>query len=153
MRTLRALRQSAPVLLVPGEREPMIITIDDDTRIEAIDGLNFKVKRRTITRDINPKTGKPTKNAGEVQWVTDGYYGSLTGAALKVLQAKFASGDRELDVRRLIVELRESSERIAKACNLVPDQFKTRVLPDDLPELQALIARATDEESKRRKSV
>lgn len=155
MRTLRAGKQAAPVELVPGGRDgsTMIITIDDDTRIDATDGLSFTLMRRTVVNDINPTTGKPTKHAGAVRWTVEGYHGSLTSAALSALQRRFMTGDREVDVRALIAELRAASERIAKACQRVPENLKSRVLPDDLPALQRLIARATDEETKRRKSV
>jgi hypothetical protein len=120
----------------------MIIAIDERTRINATDGLNFVLQQRKEVGETNPVTGEATKNAGTIRWESLGYHGSLLQAALSTLQKRLVNGDREVMIRELILELRDSSKRIADACRVAPDTMKARVLPEDVDALEALIAKA-----------
>lgn len=147
MRTLRVQAAAPPAPPAPIETkkdDDMIIVVDERTRINATDGLNFVVQRRMEVGDSNPITGEATKNAGRIRWDTLGYHGSLLQAALATLQKRICNGDREVTLRELIVELRESSKRIADACRVAPESLKSRVLPEDVDALEALITKAAE---------
>lgn len=143
MRTLRIANEAVAAPILQEVTNDMIILIDEDTRIDATDGLNFTLQRRVVIPAVNAVTGKPNQRAGEVEWRTVGYHGSLVQAAISALQKKICTGDRTVDLRGLIDELRTTSSRIAKACAIAPETLKRSVLPEDSGALADMLERAT----------
>ncbi len=87
----------------------MIVSIGDDMRIVASDGLCFELQRRGVQ-------GAKSRKPGAVVWRILGYYGTLCQAAEAALVKSVCDNGERRDARALAEALSAASARIADAC-------------------------------------